>query len=304
MIHFSTLKEYCKGINISQPKWDEFDIRSFQENMNSVHHKMLPFKHEFYALAIKLSGSGYAKTGNFSTKNRTTTIFFNSPYQILQWDIAPDWEGFYVIFSEDFFRGTLSNRRITEVFPFLLIDNTIPIDISEEDAILFNKVFQDVYSEHSKAKNKNSEVIIRHYLHILLHKTARLYDYSVKDTVVTTVQREQDLHTVSRFKSMLDIAFRPGKVYTNLLPNQVQFYADALNIHPNHFNAVVKRITDKSASELIYEYILSLAKSKLNNTTKSVKEIAFELYYNYPNHFANFFKSRMKMTPSQYRKSL
>ncbi|MEM9439896.1 MAG: hypothetical protein AAGA73_05580, partial [Pseudomonadota bacterium] len=30
--------------------------------------------------------------------------------------------------------------------------------------------------------------------------------------------------------------------------HQVQFYADKLNIHPNHLNAIVKRITDTPAS--------------------------------------------------------
>ncbi len=301
--HFSTLKDYCKGINIPPPKLKGFDIRSFEENMKTVHHKMAPFKHEFYAIAIKLDGGGYAKTGNYSTADKKATLFFNSPYQILQWDIAPDWKGFYIIFSEDFYRGPLSRKRITEQFPYLLIDNTVPMDIDEEDALAFAKVFEDIYKEHQSYK-ANAEEIIRHYVHIALHKVARLYDYSKDKLEVTTSQRSLDLHIVSRFKSLLELAFHPGQSYSETYPNQVQHYANKLNLHPNHFNAIVKRITDNAASEIIYGHILNLAKSKLSNSDKSVKEIAFELYYNYPNHFANFFKSRMKMTPSQYRKSL
>lgn len=303
MNHFSTLEAYCKGIGISKPRWPEFDIRSFEENMKTVHHKMPPFKHEFYAIAVKLDGGGFAKTGNNSTAGKKATVFFNSPYQIIQWDIAPDWEGYYVIFSEDFYRGSLSRKRITEDFPFLLIDNTIPLDIDEDAALLFSKVFADIFTEHSTNKT-NAEAIIRHYLHILLYKVERLYDYSIRKEAITTTQRNQDLEIVSRFKTMLDIAFHPGHTYEKALPNQVQFYADKLNMHPNHFNAVVKRITDSSASEIIYGHILSLAKSKLSSTTKSIKEIAFDLYYNYPNHFANFFKKQMGTTPSQFRKSL
>ncbi|QCW99425.1 helix-turn-helix domain-containing protein [Aggregatimonas sangjinii] len=301
MNHFSTLEAYCKGIGISKPRWPEFDIRSFEENMKTVHHNMPPFKHEFYAIAVKLDGGGFAKTGNYSTADKKATVFFNSPYQIIQWDIAPDWEGFYVIFSENFYRGALSRKRITEDFPFLLIDNTIPLDMDADTALLFSKVFADIFKEH-RTNSAKAEDIIRHYLHILLHKVSRLYDYSIKSKTITTTQRTQDLTTVSRFKTMLDIAFHPGQTYNDALPNQVQFYADKLNMHPNHFNAVVKRITDSSASEIIYGHILSLSKSKLTNTTKSIKEIAFDLYYNYPNHFANFFKKQMGMTPSQFRK--
>ncbi|WP_299519224.1 AraC family transcriptional regulator [Winogradskyella sp.] len=303
MEHFPTLESYCKGINISYPKWTDFDIRSFEENMATVHHKMPPFKHEFYAIAIKLGGGGFAKTGNYSTENKETTIFFNSPYQILQWDIAPNWNGYYIIFSEDFFRGTLSRKRITETFPFLLIDNTIPMEITNEEAHLFVKLFNDMYKEH-KSNNANAKQIIRHYIHIALHKVARIYDYSKEKVTITTSQRSNDLNLVSRFKTLIEVSFQPGHRYSNTLPSQVQYYADKLNLHPNHFNAVVKRITDQSASDIIYNYILNLAKSKLSNTNKSVKEIAFDLYYNYPNHFSNFFKSRMKMTPTQFRESL
>ncbi|MEM9143802.1 MAG: helix-turn-helix domain-containing protein, partial [Bacteroidota bacterium] len=83
---------------------------------------------------------------------------------------------------------------------------------------------------------------------------------------------------------------------------QVQFYADKLGLHPNHFNAIVKRITDSTASEHIYGHILSLASSQLRNTTKSVKEIAFALYYEYPNHFSKFFKTHTGQTPNQFRR--
>jgi len=303
MQHFSTLEAYCEGIGIPKPMWDSFDIRSFEENMATVKSQMPPFKHEFYALALKLGGTGYAKIGNHTTANQETILFFNSPYQIQHWDIAPDWKGYYIIFSEDFYRGNSQRKRITESFPFLLIDHSIPISITDEDASLFTDFFEDMYREH-RDNRPNARQIIRHYVHIALHKVARLYDYSVDPAVVTTSQRSQDLAVVSRFKALLDLAFHPGRHYSDTLPNQVQYYAEQLNLHPNHFNAIVKRITDRSASDMIYAHILNLAKSKLSYTDMSVKEIAFDLYYNYPNHFANFFKSRMKMTPSQYRKSL
>ena len=93
MEHFSSLADYCKGINIAPPKWPDFDVRSFADNMKTVKQQMPPFKHEFYAIALKLSGEGYAITGNHSTQTLNATLFFNSPYQILQWDIAPNWNG-------------------------------------------------------------------------------------------------------------------------------------------------------------------------------------------------------------------
>ncbi|UJH68833.1 helix-turn-helix domain-containing protein [Allomuricauda sp. SCSIO 65647] len=300
--HYHTLEAYCRAINIAPPKWSGFDIRSFGENMKSVKHKMPPFKHEFYAIALKLDGSGYAKTGNYSTEKLKATVFFNSPYQILQWDIAPDWNGYYIIFSEEFYRNPPNKNRITERFPYLLSDKTLPLSITTEETQVLEKLFQDMLFEFV-AEQKQSQEIIRFYINILLLKVGRLFESQSKGLTIDREQRNNDIKTVSRFKTIMELAFQPDKTYGTSHPHQVRFYADKVNLHPNHFNAVIKRITDKSASEHIYGHILSLAKSKLLNSTTSVKEIAYELYYSYPNHFGNFFKTRTGMTPSEFRKA-
>ncbi|MEL7005299.1 MAG: helix-turn-helix domain-containing protein [Bacteroidota bacterium] len=302
--HFSTLEEYCEGINIPPPKWKLFDARSFEDNMKTVHAQMPPFKHEFYAIAMKLEGSGSVSTGNYKTETLKATVFFNSPYQILHWDIAPDWKGYYVIFSEDFYRKSHLKKRLTEVFPFLLVDNTVPLEVTEQEASAFLTTFQDMIEE-LELDAKESEEIIQNYLQVLLLKVSRLFVKNVdnKKMELTHDQRNNDLNLVGRFKAMIETSFYPDQSFGAYSPHQVQFYADKLSIHPNHLNAVIKRITSNSASELVQKHVLALAKSKLINSDRSVKEIAYDLYYEYPNHFANFFKRHTIMTPSQYRKN-
>lgn len=238
---------------------------------------MPPFKHEFYAIALKVEGSGFASSGNYSTKNLQATVFFNSPYQIISWDIAPDWKGYYLIFSEDFFRRTRPQKRITEEFPFLLNDNTLPMQVSDQEAQLYAQLFHDMNFEF-QLNEASSKTIIASYLKVLLHKIARIYARNAHKAVISQNQRNSDLEVVSRFKTLLELSFQPGKRYEKAHPHQVQFYAEKLNLHPNHFNAIVKRITDRSALEHIHQHLLSMAKSRLLNSNASVKEIAFELY--------------------------
>lgn len=302
MEHYNTLNAYCKAINIEAPKWSNFDIRTFEENMKTVNHKMPPFKHEFYAIALKLDGSGYTKTGNYSTKDLKATVFFNSPYQIIQWNIAPDWNGYYIIFSEDFYQFEQPKKNISTDFPFLLVDNTIPLEISEQEASLFIGTFVDILREHEK-NDATSKTICHLNTSILLHKVARLFKEKVPTRQQTHIHRDNDLALVSRFKTLVETSFYPNQAFENGEPHKVQFYAEKLHLHPNHLNAVVKRIASQSASEIIYKHMAALAKSRLKNTERSVKEIAFDLYYNYPNHFANFFKKQTGMTPNQFRKS-
>ncbi|QCW98865.1 helix-turn-helix domain-containing protein [Aggregatimonas sangjinii] len=301
MKHFSTLKEYCKGINISPPKWTDCDVRSFKENMKTVHHKMGAHKHEFYALALKLDGSGYAKTGNYSTKNLRATVFFNSPYQIAHWEILPDWEGYYIMFTEDFFRRENHRKRIGQDFPFLMVDNTVPLEIAKDDTNTFINIFKESLAEHHKDEEFAKDIVFN-YTRSLLYRVARMFKNQSQKKNLKFTQRNNDIAVISRFKNLIETSFRPELGFENAEPHKVSFYADNLSIHPNHLNSISKRITSHSASELIYGHILSLAKSRLSNTNKSVKEIAFELYYNYPNHFAKFFKKQTGLTPSTFRK--
>ncbi len=302
VLHFDTLKGYCKGINIAPPKWTDFDVRTFGANMKTVHHKMPPFKHEFYAIALKLAGEGYAKTGNFSTEELESTLFFNSPYQILQWDIAPNWNGLYVIFSEEFYRKPHHKNRITEHFPFLLSDHSIPLKIPGNEIALFQKIIEDILHEF-RLEQPNCRLVIQSYLEILLLKTARLFQDQFEENTIKKEERNSDIRMVGRFKTLIEESFQPSKSYDGKSPHQVQFYAEKMHVHPNHLNSVIRRITDTPASELIQKHMLSLAKSRLKNTNLSIKEIAFELHYNYPNHFANFFKKQLGVTPNQYRNS-
>lgn len=262
---------------------------------------MPPFKHEFYAIALKLDGTGYAKTGNHSTKDLKATIFFNSPYQINQWDIAPNWEGYYMMFTEDFYRSIDFKNQIGQEFPFLMVDKNIPLTISNADTATFINTFKEVNKEYQN-DNEFSRKIMVHHTYVLLYKVARLFQEQSRSGDLNFTQRNNDVALVSRFKTLIETSFYPAQDFENSEPHKVQFYADKLAVHPNHLNALSKRITNYSASELIYKHILGLAKSKLSNTSTSVKEIAFELYYNYPNHFAKFFKKQTGLTPGAFRK--
>jgi len=301
LLHFDTLQAYCKGINISPPKWELFDVRRFEDNMATVHPAMPPFKHEFYAIALRLSGAGTVQTGAYRSQEQPeATVFFNSPYQVLQWQIAPNWQGYYVIFDEAFYQGLGLPKRLTEAFNFLLVDNTVPLQVPAQEVLPFLHAFEAIFDEHAQSQ-PYSQDIIRHHLHILLLKVARLFNRLVPKEQLSYAQRDADLQVVSRFKALIETSFYPNQQYGASSPHQVQYYAQQLHLHPNHLNAVVKRITQHAASELIQKHVLMLAKNKLQHTSKSVKEIAFELYYSYPNHFATFFKKQCGMSPGAFR---
>ncbi|MBV7328470.1 helix-turn-helix domain-containing protein [Chloroflexi bacterium TSY] len=302
MHHFKTIADYCHAIQIPSPKHHHFDIRSFEENMPTVVHVMEPFRHEFYAIAIKAQGKGAAYTGHHKQFPTGSTIFFNSPFQILSWDIVPDWEGYYIMFTQDFISQSRYFSELLEDFPFLRIDRSIPFEIDENDLTVVVQVFEKIYAEYHSASHDKFQ-LIEVYVLLLLNYIRRYFAEQLPPETAAKELRKADLTLLSRFQSLIETSFQPGFIAPEEVSlHSVAYYAGQLNVHPNHLNAVVKTISGQTALQQIHYHILQLAKSYLAQTEMSVQEIAESLHFDSPNYFSRFFKKNTTVTPRTYRK--
>lgn len=80
-------------------------------------------------------------------------------------------------------------------------------------------------------------------------------------------------------------------------------YANLLNITPKYLNECVKEVLFVSAKSIIIEQLLMRSRHALKFTSKTGKEISFELGFSSPDYFTNFFKTHTGITPSALRKS-
>ena len=303
MQHFKTISEYCKAIGISDPKYPHFDIRSFEENMGEVVSQMPPFRHEFYSIAIKADGGGKAISGHYTDFPQGVTIFFNSPFQILSWDIVPDWSGYYVMISQDFLASSHHFDKLLDDYPFLKIDESTPFEIEKEDLPDILNIYDRIKHEYSSG-HEDKFSFIQIYVLQLLNQVKRLFNKNVDAITAKEKIRTADLKLLSRFQKLVKTSFYPEaelETFANL--HSPAYYAGLLNIHPNHLNAVVKSITGQTALNHIHNHILKLAKAELVQTDSSVKEIAYSLHFDSPNNFSSFFKKNTGSTPLAYRKS-
>ena len=81
----------------------------------------------------------------------------------------------------------------------------------------------------------------------------------------------------------------------------VKYFADNIHLSPNYFGDLIKKETGKTAQEYIQEKMINVAKEKILGSEKSVSEIAFELGFQYPQHFSRIFKKNVGYTPKEYR---
>ena len=303
MQHFTTLRDYCKAIGIPAPRHDQFDIRSFEANMATVVHQMPPFRHAFYAIALKVGGQGKAVSSHYSDFPEGSVIFFNSPFQIISWDIAPDWEGYYVMITQDFLTRHPIFKSILDDFPFLKIEKAIPFTLKEEDVPTILDIYQKIEKEYNGDRSDKFDFIAA-YVYLLLTHIHRAFKEQVPNEEAEQQIRMADLKLLSRYQALIETHFREngkGGVWNNV--HSTSFYADLLHVHPNYLNAVVKSITGRTALQAIHHHILHQAKTYLLQTNMSIKEIAYQLHFDAPNNFNNFFKKQTQETPGNFRKA-
>lgn len=81
-------------------------------------------------------------------------------------------------------------------------------------------------------------------------------------------------------------------------------YAKTLSITPGHLNRICKTISNKTPRDIIIDFFMSEAKSKMVDFNLSIADIGYELGFEDASYFSRLFKSRTHKTPTEYRKEL
>lgn len=82
---------------------------------------------------------------------------------------------------------------------------------------------------------------------------------------------------------------------------QIGFYASSLAMTADRLNDHIKRAAGVTAGHLIRQRVLTEAKRELVFTGRPIHEIAYELGFADPSHFARFFRKQTGMSPQDFR---
>jgi len=84
---------------------------------------------------------------------------------------------------------------------------------------------------------------------------------------------------------------------------RVAWYSGQLCLSPKYLSEMVKSVSGNTPSDWIDHYVMIELRVLLRNTAFSVKEIAHMMNFSNQSFLGKYFKERMDMSPSEYRRS-
>ncbi len=300
--YFNELVSFYKHVNARPPLHKDFDIREIDpEVLKSYDYVAKPFRHSFYCITLFLKGDITLNTGFWKTRLKKPALYFKTPCQVVSWTKPQRWlKEYFIVFTESFMMSYKALADIIFELPFFQLEKAIPFELEPHEVKLLTNLYQQILHEY-RSESPDKLDLIASYTHVLLIHVRRMYNkYAETDKKLTDHIHQFDHSMVEEFRTLIRRNILSGNMDTN--NRTVKYFASQLSTHPNHLNAVVKRKTQKTAIAFIHEQLVHEAKSLLNQTELSIKEIAFRLGFKEPSHFNHFFKKQMNTTPVLFRK--
>jgi AraC family transcriptional activator of pobA len=197
-------------------------------------------------------------------------------------------EGWVVSFTEDVAHG-LGERGGEALARLRALAAEPVVPLAEAEAAGLSALCVELHEERFLAR-EGFRLAMRGYLALLAIAVARLAASRARSGAVTLKPTDP---TVEAMRRLVEEHFRKERL--------LGFYAEKLAMTPDRLNDIIKRATGVTAGHLIRQRVLTEAKRQLVFTPLPIHEIAYDLTFSDPSHFARFFRKQTGKTPQAFR---
>lgn len=200
-------------------------------------------------------------------------------------------EGWALLFHPDIIHGTPLESQMNGYTYFSYQVNEA-LHMTKEERETFISLLKQIRHEMEHGADIYQDSIIVSYIELILKQCKYFYDRQFATRKIVN----DDI--LARFEKFLNDYFNSGRLATDGVPT-VAYCAQELCLSPNYFSDLVKKGTGESPINYIRRAIVNLVKSKLING-HSVKEISYEIGFDYPQHLSRMFKNYTGESPQEF----
>ena len=221
------------------------------------------------------------------------SLFIFSPKHILQVQSNNRFKAHLIVIAPDFLKRI--NIDTKRMMPLFLQFGSLPcMELTHAESQSLRSFISMVEQELKGSETDFSSEIIGGLIAATIYKVGDiLTHYLTEHPEVDSPIHNRAEEYFRQFTELL------GEHYKH--ERSVGFYARQLCITPKYLTTLIKRISGKSVSEWIDNYVILEAKTLLKYSNMSVQEIAYYLNFPNPSFFGSYFKRNAGMSPSQYK---
>lgn len=248
-----------------------------------------------YALFLKNGVNCTLKYGREHYDYQEGTIVSFSPGQVIDVDstgesMAPDVVG--LMFHPDLICGTPLASKI-DSFGFFGYSQREALHLSEAERKIFLDCLEKISLELEHPVDSHSADLISANIQLLLEYMNRFYDRQF------ITRHKVNSSVVAAFENELSRIYSDGST-VNEVP-KVSYFAEKANLTPGYFGDLIKRETGSTPQDIITLCLIKEAKRRLASTDTDISVIAYDLGFQYPQHFTRLFKRVTGKSPSVFR---
>ncbi len=296
IIHIESIEQIHQMMGLTKPKHPLVSVVYMKDFPSNMDFEGFRFSSELYMVSLKDGVEGSIQYGRNSYDFSDGTMVFMKPHQVIHGtkeNICADSKGWMLLFHPDLIRRSELGKSMGQ-YSFFDYEVNEALHLSKEEQQMVGDLAGKIVLEYQQNIDKHSQKLIVSNLELLLNYCTRYYDRQFY--VRTNLNQDH----VTQFESMLKDYFNSEKPSSQGLPT-VKYCGEQLHMSPNYLSDLLKKETGKSAKDHIYSFVVNRAKNKLLGSANSISEIAYDLGFEYPQHFSKLFKSKTGMSPAQYR---
>ena len=267
-----------------------FRIIHFEDDRHFNKLQRLPY----FSIILISEGEGKLNADFADYEISKGTIAFFSPFQPFMIE-ASMLGGVIINFHPDFFCIFRHQNEVAS--EGILFNNPAHppfFHIAESERSSIHNIIGHITAEMRLTSLAQQDLLIA-YLKILLIRAIRIK--LLKSTTSQSLdQGKSDATLLRQLKKMIELYFRTK--------HNGGEYADLLNVPLKRLGRIVKKHFQRTLTDIIADRIVMEAKREMNFTSRTVKEIAFELGFDDKYHFSRYFKNKTGVSPQSYRNSL